>query len=342
MEVLSTIRDMQAAREDISLESISRWLRERGLYVPASGTHISGIKAWLKKAGVLDDAYTINEETLANILGASAADAEALGELTKPQLAFLKALALLPDMPAYPSNKVAQYAQELYGVEFPPKSLAAGVVDPLERVGYIAKQKTTAGRGAKAHSVSRTEKFRTEYILPLFTAIESSSGLKYRELFRKPLDEILLELKSTDRSVRGKALEALAVFLMRLLDLELVAWRLRARDTTASAEVDVIVEGARFVFSRWQIQCKNTAKVALDDVAKEVGLMGFLGSQVAMVVGTGAVSQAAKTYAEMVRDEYGKQVVVLGRREILAVANDSKSLLYFVRTQAPFAMVAAR
>jgi site-specific DNA-methyltransferase (cytosine-N4-specific) len=36
-------------------------------------------------------------------------------------------------------------------------------------------------------------------------------------------------------------------------------------------EVDFIFRSQRLVFSRWQVQCKNTAKVSLDDVAKEVG-----------------------------------------------------------------------
>ncbi len=58
---------------------------------------------------------------------------------------------------------------------------------------------------------------------------------------------------------------------------------------TGGFEVDVIVEGARLVFSRWQIQCKNTpdGKVSLEDIAKEVGLSIQIKSNVILVVRTG-------------------------------------------------------
>jgi hypothetical protein len=44
---------------------------------------------------------------------------------------------------------------------------------------------------------------------------------------RKPLAAILEEIKVSDTYIRGLALEALAFKLMRLLDLEYVATRLR-------------------------------------------------------------------------------------------------------------------
>ena len=52
-----------------------------------------------------------------------------------------------------------------------------------------------------------------------------------RPLLRKPLTEVLGELKSKDKHVAGLALEALAFKLMRLIDLEYVATRLRGTAT---------------------------------------------------------------------------------------------------------------
>jgi len=69
--------------------------------------------------------------------------------------------------------------------------------------------------------------------------------------------------------IRGLALEALAFKLMRIIDLDYVATRLRG-NATGGAEVDLLFESSRLVFSRWQVQCKNTSRVTLDDVAKEV------------------------------------------------------------------------
>jgi len=110
---------------------------------------------------------------------------------------------------------------------------------------------------------------------------------------KKPLADILVELQSDDRYKSGLALEALAFKLMRLLDMTYLATRLRAQ-ATGGAEVDLIFESARLVFARWQAQCKNTARVSLDDVAKEVGLTHFLKSNVVVIITTGEIGSEAR------------------------------------------------
>ena len=59
---------------------------------------------------------------------------------------------------------------------------------------------------------------------------------------------------------------------------------LRVRER--SAEVDPVFEGACFVFSLWHIQRKKTARVSLDEVANEGGLIHFLKSDVIVIVST--------------------------------------------------------
>src|SRR5207244_610307 len=114
---------------------------------------------------------------------------------------------------------------------------------------------------------------------PLLKQMEQQTGEDLRPLLRRPLSEIIEELSPKNKHIRGLALEALAFKLMRIIDLDYVATRLRGV-ATGGAEVDVIFESSRLVFSRWQVQCKNTGRVALDDVAKEVGLTHFLKSNV--------------------------------------------------------------
>ena len=69
---------------------------------------------------------------------------------------------------------------------------------------------------------------------------------------------------------------------------------------TGGAEVDLVFESARLVFSRWQVQCKNTARVSLDDVAKEVGLTHFLKSTVIVMISTGDIGAEARRYANRI------------------------------------------
>ena len=73
-----------------------------------------------------------------------------------------------------------------------------------------------------------------------------------------------------------------------------------AAPPTGGAEVDLVFESTRLVFSRWQIQCKNTARVSLDDVAKEVGLTHFLKSNAIVMVSTGKIGGEARRYANKI------------------------------------------
>jgi site-specific DNA-methyltransferase (cytosine-N4-specific) len=112
------------------------------------------------------------------------------------------------------------------------------------------------------------------------------------------------------------ALEALAFKLMRLVDLSYVATRLRGA-ATGGAEVDLIFESSRLVYSRWQVQCKNTARVSLDDVAKEVGLTHLLKSNVIVVVSTGQIGGEARKYANKVMSDSNLCLIMVDRTEAI-------------------------
>ena len=139
----------------------------------------------------------------------------------------------------------------------------------------------------------------TDLITPMIEQLEHQSQSDLRPMLRKSLKEIRGELGSSERHIRGLALEALAFKLMRLVDLAYVATRLRG-SATGGAEVDLVFQSARLVFSRWQVQCKNTDRVSLDDVAKEVGLTHFLKSNAIVMVTTGEIGGEARRYANRI------------------------------------------
>ena len=86
-----------------------------------------------------------------------------------------------------------------------------------------------------------------------------------RRLLEKPLGDIRRAIDADNPHNRGLALEALAVRLMSDVDLVYVTTRLRGTDT-GGTDVDVIFESTHLVFSRWQVRCKRTDCVSLDDV----------------------------------------------------------------------------
>jgi site-specific DNA-methyltransferase (cytosine-N4-specific) len=252
------------------------------------------------------------------LLGTTEAEMDLLGEMPAPQRYVMKALANWPAGPApdrEPINAahLREYTENLYGVSYDPKNFPQAVLSDLQEAGYIRYERQTAGRSVV---LFRTEKFINEYLERLLDSL-ADTGLAVRKLLRKPLSEILEELDSDDRNVKGKALEALACYLMRLLDLEFRAWRKRAKETSGF-EVDLIVEGVRLLFSRWQVQCKNTpdASVPLEDVAKEVGLSIKLKSNVILMVTTGRYTRDARQYAEEMMQCTALNIVLLDVRDL--------------------------
>jgi len=135
----------------------------------------------------------------------------------------------------------------------------------------------------------------------------------------------------------GLALEALAFKLMRLLGMDYVATRLRAQ-ATGGAEVDLIFESARLVFSRWQVQCKNTARVALDDVAKEVGLTAFLKSNAIVIVSTGSIGTEARRYANRIMSESNLCIVMIDKGDLDAIARNPAHVVAAFQREARHAM----
>ncbi|MDI7268100.1 MAG: restriction endonuclease, partial [Myxococcota bacterium] len=234
------------------------------------------------------------------------------------------------------SNDVAKLAESLYGVTFPWKSLYSTVLRDIETAGFVTCRKTTSGRGAKPYLVTPTEKFAREIVLPILDGYPDKLGGQLRELRRTPLDQIVRALTAATTHVRGKALEMLALWLMFALDLDFVFWRKRGKET-GGAEVDVVVESARLVFSRWQIQCKN-GKATLEDVAKEYGLARHLRSNVIMVVTTRRFSSDAKRFADSIMKDTNLQVILLDEADLSLVVASPARLAEVLHAQAEHAM----
>ena len=151
------------------------------------------------------------------------------------------------------------------------------------------------------------------------------------------MSEVVKELKAKDKHKRGLALEALALQLMRLIDLGYVATRLRG-EATGGAEVDVIFESSRLVFSRWQVQCKNSRSVSLDDVAKEVGLTHLLKSNVIVMVTTGKIGAEARKYANKIMEESNLCVPMVDGEDIKAIVSRPAVIVDVLNREARHAM----
>lgn len=339
MTLVQCVLDIVAAGEQVDLIKLREWLDERGVHFPRGGKHPSMMRLWLEKAGVFSQGWNVNEQRLKELIGTASAEFDALASLSREQKLFLKTLANMGSTGAYASNDVEKLTTATYGLKFNEKNLPKQVLYPLEKAGYITLARGTKshGRGAKPFLVSPTDKLVKEVIGPLLEQLEKQTESDLRVLLRKPLGNILKELNVPDKHVRGLALEALAFKLMRLLDMTYVATRLRGM-ATGGAEVDLIFESSRLVFSRWQVQCKNTAHVSLDDVAKEVGLTHMLKSTVIVAVGTGDIGPAARRYANKVMTDSNLCIVLLDKNDITAIEKNPSAIVDAFNREAALAM----
>jgi hypothetical protein len=336
---------MQRAGEKITLDTLQKRLEQRGVHVPRGAVHLSSMWLWLAKAGVFDENvksgpghYQFDESRVQSLLGVRLDVVDSLAQLTAGQRAFLRALTRLPGPDPVVANEVADLATTLYGVEYNHKQLPKSVLFHLRDLGYVALARSTVGHGAKPYRLTRTPKFRQEINGPLLDLVAQKTGVLSRELLERPLSDILADLRSPDKNTKGIALELLTIYLTRLLDLDFKGWRTRGLET-GGAEVDVIVEGARLIFSRWQIQAKNTRTVDLGDVAKEVGLaLPFIRSNVIMVVTTGSFTQDACTYASEVMRSTNLHIILLAGSDLRKIAQDPAQIVSILNSKAGQAM----
>lgn len=340
LTLIQTVQDMQARGETVDLRKLRQWLEERGVHFPRGGKHPSMMRLWLEKAGVVVSSdWRIDADRLAEVIGASCDAVDEVSMWTLEQKGFLKTLANMGGAGPYWSNEVEKLAAATYGIAFDEKGLPKTVLYPLEKAGYIRLERGTreGGRGAKPFRVLLTEKVQSEIIAPLIRCLDEQVHADLRPMLRKSLAQILEEVSVRDRHLKGLALEALAFYLMRLVDLRYVATRLRGK-ATGGAEVDLIFEGTRLLFSRWQIQCKNTRSVSVDDVAKEVGLTLQLKSNVVMVVSTGAVGPDARRFAQHVMRNTNLHVILLDAGDLKRVSVNPTCLVDLLNREAERAM----
>lgn len=339
MTLIQCVLDIQAAGETVDLVKLREWLEERGVHYPRGGKHPSMMRLWLEKAGVFEAMWRVNQDKLKDLIGTSSEEIEALAALTAEQRCFLKALVNMGTEGPHASNEIEKLATASYGIKFNEKNLPKQVLYPLQEAGYLTMLRGTKkmGRGAKPFIISPTNRLVQDVVLPLLAQLEKQVKSDIRPLLRKSIKDIRVELRSKDKYKKGLALEALAFKLMRLIDLTYVATRLRGT-ATGGAEVDVIFETARLVFSRWQVQCKNTPRVALDDVAKEVGLTHMLKSNVIVIASTGKIGPEARKYANKIMTESNLCIIMVDGKDISDIEDRPAAIIDIFNREAKQAM----
>jgi hypothetical protein len=336
LRVVSSIHDLISANIPLKKESLAKRLREQGLHVPSNGKHLNMLRQWLQFAGVLnstgatggDALWMPDEERIKELLGVTTSDIERWGELTRPQYDFARAFALMGANEA-PSSEVRDIAVSLYGTEFPEGGLPKSVLHHLEEVGLIEWKKTTGGRGAKAHQVFSTDKLLSEFLPPILTGLANDAVPDRHRFAAKPLAVILQELNSRDCRSTTTALEALAFFFCRRIDLTVTQWTSRP-GAEGGAEVDAVVEGG-LICNRWLVRCKKTRRLDADHILSAVGTAYKTRSKVILLASNGKIDLEAQYYVARITHGLPLRIICIGRPDLQNIAGRRWRLLDFLR-----------
>lgn len=326
MGFVQCMQDMNAALEKITLQTMRPELKIRGITYPSGGKHPSIMRLWLAKAGVFSEkGYLVNQDRLNEILNGND-DMSKLRKLTEEQRYFLLALLNTGERGFQSAAQITRLASATYGATYPEKSLPKDVLNAIEAAGYIEVRKSTTGRGAKSHLCRPTQNAVKTQMEPLVKQLEAQTDPRLIEMLTKSIPDILRDIDSANTYTKGIALEALAFKLLRILGLDYLATRVRA-EATGGNEVDLLFHSDRLVYTRWQIQCKNTGHVSIDSVAREVGLAQVLHSNVIVFITTGTVSPAAKNYANSMMKNSNLSIVFVDKEDIALMKDNPVAIV---------------
>ena len=313
IKIMDIIRDLQLAMETTTTSNIYRELdRQYGIYVHEGSTHWNQMRGWLAEADLINTQthhIKVDWDKLDQLVGVDRDTRLELSGLSDAQQAFLETLAALdPDEPI-PNNEVRDLAEQTHSVYIDHKSITDAILDPLKAAGFINYYSTVDVTG-KPSVVEPTEKFETEVMKAILKNVSEHSGVP-REVLRQSFAEIRERMESDNTHIKGHALEALAIKIGLLLDLDFVDWHLRGTET-GGAEVDVVMDSVETDFSRWQIQCKNTDKrVRTKHVAKEVGLSRMLQANVILIICRSGIVPDAQRFAKKIMSQDNLTILFL-------------------------------
>jgi site-specific DNA-methyltransferase (cytosine-N4-specific) len=329
--LIETLLDMQRAGEVPTLPAIREALEERGIHTSTAGKSISLLRGWLSLAKLFSSQWVPNTTIYEELLEHTEPEIAALANLNRSQKAVLKMLAEL-GAGHYDSSDLRKVTVKTFGVDLNEKQFPKNVLYPLRDLGYV--QLTKKGGRGWTLDVEPTSKLQDEVTIPLLDQLGDLDP-KLRSLIRMSVSDIVSKLDK-DKHQKGLALEALGFKFMRILGLSYLNTRFRPKP--GRFEVDLLFHSDRLAYSRWQIQCKNTDRVSVDDVAKEVGLTYYLLSNVIVILTRGVIGEDARRYANDVMRKTNLAIVLIDRADVDDIVENPLRIFNVLQREAAAAL----
>jgi len=340
LRVLEGIEQMEADAERITGDTLAQYLSDQGFNVTVHNTAINSLRMWLAEAGLFPkhgakswDFDRLRREELVPLTGTQISILAGAGAGVH---AFVRALCReAPDGWVLASN-IRDAAEAIDGVRIGRSSLPNEILKPLEEAGLIEYATEGTGSG-KSSKLRTTVKFDKEILQPFVTTTVTHLDAVISDYYKRRSEDIYVDLDSSDTFIRGRALEAFAIMVMRKLGLRFVGWNKRAADSTAQAEVDVVLSGVlSAVPTRWQVQCKNTPSynIGVRDVASEVGLLPISQATHILIIANTDFSGDAIFYANEVMRRTPISIYLLDKSDFRVIKKDPSKLVTILRLKA--------
>lgn len=341
LRVVEAVQQMQLEGHSVTGDSLAEHLTNQGFPVGEHNTQINALRMWLAKAGVFSAAksrgpsvWEVDSVRKQALMGLTDDEIAALASLTEEQRAFALTLCALEPSGWVAASEVRNLAEANHDVRFGRGNLRP-ILEPLADLGLLEFQ-SGGTSGGKAAQVKTTPKFQKEVLEPFLEKTVKDLDTVLMSYFKKAPADIYADLDSSDKSKKGRALEAYAVRIMRLLRFRFLGWRVRAKDA-GYGEVDVVmVRVAAGVPTRWQVQCKNTpgSKVDLEDVAKEVGISLLTKATHILFITNSSFTRDAVTYANEVMINTALTIYLLDRRDFEKIKKNETALAEILNAKA--------
>ena len=160
-------------------------------------------------------------------------------------------------------------------------------------------------------------------------------------LLAEPLPALLTQARRAHAKRERLALDAFVVGLFGLSMFKYIGFR-HVRSSGPGATSDLLFDREGFLFRRWQVRCRNSAVLMIDDVAATLGMLGYCESDVGVVMCTGEVEFAAAEFAAAARKSIRQPIVVLDGDALASLAANPRALMGAVEGRAPEALTLAR
>lgn len=292
----------------------------QGKKIGGNTTDHSKFVKWMQWCGILDNNNKINEDNYRNYFGRSSELISTLWSLEDEQFLFLKYIwetYRRKDENQFLVRHLISDSQTEYGDYIKQKDqIKKNIIIPLENAGLIKiipVQKK--GRGGNSGRIEITSKLKD---LKNKDFDKKDNSYTKQPIINKSLEEIFSQIESSDRYIKGIALENLVLYTANALNLNFVGYRVRSRETGGS-EIDIIFEKIDISYTKWLIQCKNTPSKKNIDVgviAKEVGNALILHANIIVIITTSEFSSEAEKFRKKTIENTNLQILFINGKDL--------------------------